>query len=97
MLEVQVKVGERAASTIAAARWRFFSSVRARWKISCATAEITCMTLFVGGCAKFRTVPLRTRFALRSRTCSPRADLEATGMVCSSRPRRAPGGAARLR
>jgi hypothetical protein len=24
---------ERAASTIAAARWRFFSSVRARWKV----------------------------------------------------------------
>ena len=51
------KASERAASTIAAACWRFFFSVRARWKISCATAEITCMTLFASGCAKFRTVP----------------------------------------
>lgn len=29
---------ESAASTIAAARWRFFCSVRARWKVSCVTA-----------------------------------------------------------
>ena len=28
---------ERAASTSASARWRFFSSVRARWKVNCAT------------------------------------------------------------
>ena len=30
---------ERAASTSAAARWRLFSSVRARWKVSCATDQ----------------------------------------------------------
>jgi hypothetical protein len=58
--------------------------------------RITYMTLFASGCVKLRTVLLCRRYALRSRKCSG-ADLEATGMVCLSRPRRAPRAAARLR